>query len=428
MLIKPTCLKGTVQIPPSKSVSHRAIICAALAKGVSIVDNLILSDDIIATIDALRLLGADIKCENYQLDRYRITVHGGLQVKDRELKVMDCKESGSTLRFLIPIAAALGAHCQFVGRGRLGERPLDTYYDIFKEQQFSYTTTKNKLPLTISSQLKPLDVKIRGDISSQFITGLLFALPTLEGDSTITITTDMESKGYIDLTLQVLRDFGIVINHEQYKKFFIKGGQSYKAHDYTVEGDYSQAAFWLVAGCLGNDIVCQGLNPNSLQSDKAILKIIEDMDGKVSWLDEYTVKAEPKKTTGTVIDVADCPDIAPILTVLASLSNGCTQIINAGRLRIKESDRITSTTTELSKLGARIKEEAESMQIEGRESFVGCVDLDAWNDHRIAMAIAIACTRNKDTVRLEGASSVKKSYPRFWQDYLDVGGEIEGDI
>ena len=426
MIIKPAKLKGVVNIPPSKSVSHRAIICAALAEGESVVDNLILSEDFIATINGLRALGADITTEGSG-DRYKAVVRGGLgNPSDTDIQI-DCHESGSTLRFLIPIAAALGSRCSFVGRGRLGDRPLDSYYEIFATQKFSYTTADNKLPLQLNGQLRAGNFVMRGDVSSQFITGLLFALPILSGDSRIEITTALESKGYIDLTLQVLQEFGIKVVHDGYQHFYIRGGQKYQPHSYTVEGDYSQAAFWLVAGCLGHEVVCQGLNRNSLQADRAILEIIQNMNGNIVWSDEQTVQATSTGTLGRVVDVADCPDIAPILTVLAALSTGKTELVNAARLRIKESDRILSITTELNKLGAHVTEGSEEIVVQGVLG-LECSELDAWNDHRIAMALAIACTRGRGASSLQGAESVKKSYPHFWEDYRAVGGCAEEEL
>lgn len=422
MLIKNNLLKGQVSIPPSKSVSHRAIIGAALAEGESIISNLILSEDTLATINCLRLLGADIDYFPEYADRYQVIIKGGLKQNFYLEQALDCAESGSTLRFLIPLAAAIGARCTFTGRGRLGQRPMDSYYEIFDQQKLEYTTANQCLPLTISGKLQPGNFSMRGDVSSQFITGLLFALPLMDGDSKITLTTVLESSGYIDLTLQVLREFGISIDTVDYQEFIIKGRQKYQARNYTVEGDYSQAAFWLVAACMGNEVACCGLNPASLQADKAILSIIQDMGGQIVWLDSNTVTCRATQTNGCTIDVSNCPDIAPILTVLASLSQGRTQIVNAARLRIKESDRIASITAELNKLGAKVSAQQDSLIIDGVAYLTGGAQLDAWNDHRIAMSIAIACTRSQSANTLSGHTSVKKSYPGFWSDYQNLGG------
>lgn len=425
MLIQNKLLAGQVNIPPSKSVSHRAIICAALASGTSTIHNLILSEDTLATISCLRLLGARIEYTLEQGDRYQVIVQGGLSTGLSLTEPLDCGESGSTIRFVIPIAAALGANCTFSGRGRLVERPLNSYYEIFEQQCIAYQTNNGCLPLSIQGRLQAGEFVMRGDISSQFITGLLFALPLMQADSKIVLTTKLESVGYIDLTLQALAEFGIKIENKDYREFVIKGGQSYQARDYVVEGDYSQAAFWLVAACLGNKIVCHGLNPHSLQADKAILNIIEDMGGEIVWLSENSVTCTAKTTKGCTIDVSNCPDIAPILTVLAALSTGRTEIVNGARLRIKESDRIASITAELSKLGAKVSELPEGLLIEGVAELGGNAELDAWNDHRIAMSMAVACTRSTAANKLTGYSSVKKSYPGFWADYRAVGGVCE---
>lgn len=425
MLIENKLLAGQVNIPPSKSVSHRAIICAALAVGTSTIHNLILSEDTLATISCLRLLGAKIEYTLEQGDRYKVVVQGGLSDGLCLSEPLDCGESGSTIRFIIPIAAALGATCTFSGRGRLVERPLNSYYEIFDRQGIAYQTNDGCLPLSIQGKLQAGEFVMRGDISSQFITGLLFALPLMDGDSRIVLTTELESVGYIDLTLQALAEFGIKIENRAYREFVIQGGQSYQARDYVVEGDYSQAAFWLVAACLGNKIVCHGLNPHSLQADKAILNIIQDMGGEVVWLSDNAVTCIAKPTKGCIIDVSNCPDIAPVLTVLAALSEGRTEIVNGARLRIKESDRITSITTELNKLGARVSELSEGLLIEGVAELTGNAELDAWNDHRIAMSMAVACTRSLAPNRLTGYGSVKKSYPGFWADYRSVGGLCE---
>lgn len=422
-------LRGRVDIPPSKSISHRAVICAALAQGTSKVDNIILSEDILATIEALRALGlAEIQCTPTVEGRYCLTIEGCInsvgRLQSPKPVLVDCAESGSTLRFMIPIAAALGLPTEFVGRGRLGQRPLQVYYELFDQQGVAYSTQANALPLCVTGRLRAGSFELPGDVSSQFITGLLLALPLLQGDSSIIITTALESVGYIDLTLQTLADFGIKVAHDNYRRFYIPGNQQYRPGNYTVEGDYSQAAFWLVAACLGNNISCYGLNKNSRQGDRAILEIIKDMGGTVIWQPDGSVTCAAARTVGTVVDVADCPDIAPIITVLAALSDGETQLVNAARLRIKESDRITSITTELNKLGANVTELADGIKVRGVLALRACDSLDAWNDHRIAMALAVACSRADGISVLRGADSVKKSYPGFWQDYKALGGHI----
>ncbi len=415
--IRPGRLAGDVVIPPSKSLSHRAIIAAAMAEGRSSVTNLKFSEDIKATTEAMESLGARFQVgEDYEIIE-------GVDKLKRLKDEIQCRESGSTIRFMIPVALLAEGKVTFKGEGRLCKRPLGTFLDIFDEQGISYSKGEDELPLTVDGMLKPGRFRVPGDISSQFITGLLYALPKLEGDSVIEISSKLESKGYIDLTLDVLASFGIEIENREYKEFHIRGNQKYRARDYRVEGDYSQVAFWMVAGALGSDIRCHGMRLESLQGDKAIHGILKDMKAEMTEGEVITVK--PSETQGAVIDLSQCPDLGPIITVLASLSRGKTEIVNAKRLRIKESDRITSMTTELNKLGARITETEEGMVIEGVETLKGGVTVNAWNDHRVAMALAMAATRCEKPIILEGAESVKKSYPHFWTEYERVGGKIK---
>lgn len=407
ILIKPRKLSGEVVVPPSKSMAHRAIICAALSKGKSIIDNIDLSDDIIATINAARSMGAKI-----EIDNRKVAVEGILSSPNNEDFIVDCNESGSTLRFFVPITMLFNQKKTFIGKGNLGKRPLNVFYEIFDKQGIKYSYKKDILDLQVEGKLKPDTFYVRGDISSQFITGLLFALPLLNDDSKIVITSKLESKSYLDLTLSMLDKFGIEIENKDYKEFIIKGNQEYKAMDYTVEGDYSQAAFFLSANYIGNDIDIKGLDENSLQGDKEILK----------WLEVL------KNDENKVIDATNCPDIIPILTVCAALTKGKTEIINAGRLRIKECDRLTAISTQLNKLGADIIEHEESLSINGVDSLNGGY-VDSFKDHRISMSLAIASSRCKDDIIIKDYMCVKKSYPHFYEDFKKLGGEInECDI
>ncbi|QZY53642.1 3-phosphoshikimate 1-carboxyvinyltransferase [Crassaminicella profunda] len=420
--INPSVLNGEVKIPPSKSMSHRAIICAALSEGESLIENIAFSDDIIATLEAMKSFG--ITAQNSEIDENGIcSVH--IQGK-KKLKLLnhqiDCKESGSTIRFLIPMAGILGEKVTYTGRGKLVERPLDTYYKIFKEQNIDYSNNEGKLPLSVEGILKSGTFKMKGNISSQFITGLLFVLPLLDGDSKILITTELESKGYVDLTLDMLKKFSIEVENNNYEEFIIKGNQKYKSDNYRVEGDFSQAAFFIVAGILGESMKCKDLNIDSLQGDKAILDIVGKMGADIAIHDDF-VKVKQSKTEGMIIDASQCPDLVPILSVLGALSKGTTKIVNAARLRIKESDRLKAMATELSKLGADIKELEDGLEIHGKEELKGGV-VDSWNDHRIAMALAVASIKCTEPVIIQNNDAVKKSYPRFWKDFEKLGGKI----
>ena len=425
--IRPGKLNGTIEIPPSKSYSHRAVIAAALAENgkKSKIDNLKFSVDITTTTDIMENWGAEIERFESALE---IIGNGG-KVVPRD-KYVQCNESGSTIRFLIPVGITSKNELVFDGKGKLVDRPLDSYYRIFDKQGLKYETTGGKLPLTVNGKLKPGNYEIDGNISSQFITGLLYALPLLEGDSKLIINKNLESKGYVDLTLEILKLAGIEIVNNDYKSFDIRGNQTYKPFDYTIEGDYSQVAFWIVAGIISanrdNEVKCLHVNKNSLQGDREIIEIVTRMGAKLEIFDDYVI-VKPSKTKGTVIDISQCPDIGPVLTVLAALSEGETRIINGERLRIKESDRITSIKTELNKLGGNVSEEGDSLIIQGVEGFRGGITVNAWNDHRIAMSLAIASTRCEKEIILEEAESVRKSYPHFWDDFVKMGGEIEKD-
>lgn len=416
VIITPSKLKGEIIIPPSKSLSHRAIIAASLASGRSVISNIIYSEDIEATIKAMEACGAKIK----RFDNYLI-IEGSKPI--RKVDYINANESGSTIRFMIPIALSVDSPITFDGKNNLVKRPLDVYTKIFDELGIKYEVGENYLPMKVYSGLKPATYKIRGDISSQFITGLLYALPMLNGDSKIEITTKLESKGYIDLTMDILKKFGIEIKTNDYKEFFIKGNQEFKPCDYTVEGDYSQVAFWAVANTLGADIKLKCMNEYSYQGDKKIIDDIKDFGGDISFKDGELTSL-PSKTHGAVIDFAQSPDLGPILSVLASLSEGESKFINIERLRIKECDRVMAMTKELSKLGAQVYDKGETMEFKGIDKLKSSLELDSHNDHRIVMALAVASTRCEGKIKILNAGAIKKSYPHFFKDFESVGGKV----
>lgn len=421
VIIYPSILNGQIIIPPSKSICHRAIICGGLSDGVSNIKNVVYSEDIEATCSALRSLGVSVEAVIVGNDT-TLRIKGVPQIKET-LTNIDCIESGSTLRFMIPIALALGIKTTFRGKGNLVERPLKPYYDIFNEQQINYDTTAGKLPLTIDGKLKFGEFKIEGNVSSQFISGLLFALPLLKGDSKIILISELESKPYVDLTIEMLKNFSVVIENSNYKEFTVKGNQTYTCANYNVEGDFSQAAFWLGADVLGSDVTCLGLNINSIQGDKIILKIIESMGAGLSIKGEE-FKAFPSITKDSIIDASQCPDLVPVLAVIAALSVSTTKIINCGRLRFKECDRLAAIRRELNKIGADIEEEENALIIKGKANLRGGM-VNSWNDHRIAMALAIASIKCKEPLIIMGSDCVKKSYPHFWDEFKKLGGKID---
>jgi len=428
--ITKTSLKGSVLVPSSKSMGHRMCICAGLAGSSCIVDNIAVSRDIEATNRCLTGLGVTVT-EAASLYKGRTAFQYRWDHKfPSEPVTADCGESGSTLRFFIPLGALCSTPFTFEGHGKLVSRPLQPYYDIFDKQKLHYRTAENGfLPLTVSGRLKEGGYVLPGDVSSQFVSGLLFALPLLEAGSELEIRPPLESASYIELTLSSLRTFGIDIKRRDPLHYEIPGGQTYRAPSerVRVEGDWSQAAFWLVAGAIGsgNGLCCSGLSEGSLQGDRVVLKILRDMGADITEQgDTFTVL--PSRLHGCVIDAADCPDLVPVLSVAAAVAEGTTHIINAGRLRIKECDRLAAMHSELVKLGAEITEEPEGLLIKGKpEGLAGNATADAWNDHRIAMSMAVAALACKEPLILTGGESVSKSYPGFWNDYAAVGGKTE---
>jgi len=412
--IKAKKLKGSVQVPPSKSMAHRAIICASLARGKSVIRNIEYSKDIEATILAMKSLGTMI----FQYDDY-LEIDGTTTFYKNNCDI-NCCESGSTLRFIVPISIVCEANVHFTGEGRLGKRPLDVYYRIFDQQNISYLYRENVLDLYIKGQLKAGKFEIPGDVSSQFISGLLFALPLMDGDSQIIITSPLQSQGYIDLTLQMLEQYGVhVINHD-YQEFIIPGGQHYHPCDYSVEADFSQAAFYLVAGALGNHVSLQGLNLQSRQGDKEAIEILERMGCQLTKVEDgYQVY--PGLLSSTVIDGSQCPDIIPVIALACALSEGVSEIQNIGRLRIKECDRLSATVEVINQLGGIAKENEDSMVIEGVSHLQGGM-VSSYNDHRMAMMEAIASTVCDDVVVIDNKECVQKSYPSFWEHFESLGG------
>lgn len=416
--IIPSNIKGSIDIMSSKSLCHRAIIAASLSEDVSIINKISFSKDINATIDSVENMGAKIQIDNNN----NLTILGNSKPHFLKEEIY-CNESGSTLRFLIPIALLANEKVTFRGEGKLVERPLTPYYEIFENKSIKYyKNSKNELPLTIYGKLTHGNFEMRGDISSQFITGLMFALPLLNGDSEIKIISKLESIAYVDLTIDVLKKFGIDIVNNNYKSFYIKGEQKYRALNYTVEGDFSQAAFFLAAGILGQEIECGNLNMNSIQGDKEILGIIERMGGNLCYK-ESSIIAKPSKLNGTIVDASSCPDLVPIVAVLGAIAEGSTRIVNAKRLRIKESDRLKAIAVGLNSIGANVKEFEDSLVIEGRKELKGGI-VDSFNDHRIAMALTIASIRCRENLIIKNCDAVNKSYPNFYEDFKALGGKF----
>ena len=413
----PAAIGGRITAPPSKSMAHRAVLCAALARGTSRVENLEFSQDVDATLTAAARLGAQVeRGEGWA----QITGSGSVACPDGPV---DCCESGSTLRFLIPVFSLCGRRVEFSGRGRLLQRPMGVYEKLFREQGLEFDQSEGGL--AIRGPLAAGDYTIPGDVSSQFISGLLFALPLLQGDSTLTITPPFESRSYVELTLAALRDFGVQVDwaDETRMKLLIPGGQCGRGRDYRVEGDYSQAAFFAVLGAVLGGITIQDLRPDSLQGDGAILPILERCGARFV-RQGSSVTFEKAPLSGTVIDLADCPDLGPILMALALFCEGETRIINAGRLRIKESDRIAAMEEELRKFGADMESTQDTVTIRPAELHAPA-ELDSHNDHRVVMSLAMAALCAGVPVTIRDAGAVAKSWPDFFRVLERAGAQIE---
>ena len=409
-VIAPCRLAGRVSVPPSKSFFHRAVICAALANGVSEVLPYRFSEDIEATIQAMRAFGAqiEIKDDTLYID--------GTDLKKQQAVTIDAGESGSTLRFLLPIASVLANTSGFYGRNRLIQRPITPFTRILDGQEIPYLYD-GKLPITIQGSLQGGEIAVSGNISSQFLTGLLLCLPLFDKPGRVVLTTPLESKPYIDITLDVLRQFGVMIEHKDYETFVLQSG-TYTPQNYIVERDFSQAAFFLVAAALENDITVCGMNEASVQGDGRIVDILRRVGCKVGF-DCGEITITPGKLTAFREDVSDIPDLVPILALLAVFCEGETVLCNAARLRIKESDRLAATTAELTKLGARIIEKPDALHIIGTNALHGG-NCTSHNDHRIVMMLAIAATKASGAVQIENAGAVDKSYPHFFDDYASL--------
>lgn len=416
--VSPSKVSGSVSIPSSKSMAHRAIICASLAQGKSKVSNITYSKDIDATISCMESLGAKIQ----KYDTY-CTVEGTDFHVEKEI-TCNCNESGSTLRFLIPVASLTNQKVTFLGQGRLLSRPMQVYQKLFDEQGLLFVQSDQNIQ--IQGALKAQTYTIPGDISSQFITGLLFTLPLLKEDSNIIISEPFESKSYVDLTIQMLSKFGIQIQETSDHSYFVAGNQKYLAQDVIVEGDYSQMAFFGVLASLQESLTCANMDPNSKQGDKAILEQIKQAGAKLS-VQEDSIIVSHHELHGQTIDLSNCPDLGPILCVLASFANGTTNIINAGRLRIKESDRIEAMETELKKWGVNISSTKDSITIVGKDSYKqdNIVELYGHNDHRIVMAMTVFGLCAKSACIIDDAQAISKSYPSFFEDIKSIGGKVE---
>ncbi len=409
-------LGGSIRAISSKSDLHRLLIAASLCKEPTDIFCNTLSADIVATISCLNSLGANIKPNKVE-SGYSISVCADDKAKKPSC---DCNESGTTLRLLTPLAATAHKNVTFVGKGRLAERPMEPLLSVMKAHGAKFTA--DTLPFTVKGTLKPGDYHIAGNVSSQFISGLMFALPLLKKQSRIVIEGKLESAPYVDMTISTLKIFGLNIIKVPLG-FLIEGEQQYHSpSSIDAEGDWSNAAFWLAAGAIGASVTVEGLKyPDTLQGDRVIINLLERFGAKTSYTESGAITVSPGRLKGLAIDISQCPDLAPILAVVAAFAEGTTVLTGAGRLRLKESDRMAATVELIENLGGVAKAQEDNLVIEGGGLHGGCVD--SHNDHRLAMAAAVAGTATKHPVTIKDAGAVSKSYPNFFDDFKLLGGE-----
>ena len=410
-------LSGTLRAVTSKSDAHRCLICAALCDEPTDIAISELNRDIEATFDCLSALGASITQISKEIWRV------GPAAKDLKLALLNCQESGSTLRFLLPVAAALCQSAEFKGTGRLPQRPISPLREALKANGVRFTGVH--LPLTIHGRMTPGRFTLPGDISSQYITGLLMALPLLDGDSEIILTTPLESAGYVNMTLRTLALYNITVTTlPDGAGYQINGRQKYRSPKFIKpEGDWSNAAFWMAAGAIKAPITVEGLDPQSAQGDREIVALLEQFGAKTQQ-EDGRISVSPAPLKGVTIDAAAIPDLVPILAVVACAANGTTRITNASRLRIKESDRLKTVAESLNALGGKVTELSDGLIIEGTGHLCGG-EISSHNDHRIAMAMSIAAVLCRNPVIIRDAMAVEKSYPKFYEDYKCLGGNAD---
>lgn len=420
--LHPAHLHGTVDAPPSKSQAHRKLICAGLTAGVTELDGWMSSRDTDATLHCLETLGV-----RAELADRRLTVHGLTDVPAGE-PLLDCGDSGSTVRFLVPLAMALTHGGVFRLAGRMNRRPMEVYRDLFVPRNvrwFMTTGADGEAELHVSGPLQAGDYVLPGNISSQFISGLLMALPLLTGVSTITVRPPVESGGYIRMTLQALRESGIRIEDIGTWAWRIPGKQQFHAQSGALHGDYSHAAAFLSAAALGQDVIVRGLNPQTEQGDRAMLAHLQTLGAEIEERDGL-LRVIPHPLHGASFDLPDCPDLAPMLALTCALAEGESRLSGCGRLRLKECDRLSATASILNSLGAHATVRQDTLLIQGVKSLRGGVTVDARQDHRMVMMTAMAATVCERPVGLteEDIASVSKSWPDFFRVYASVGGML----
>ena len=410
MKISPSTAKGVMMAPPSKSMAHRHLICGALANGKSVINNIDLSEDIKATLSCIKQLGASAEVVAGEGANQIIVEGAGDFIKNGargtdpvKNRLFNCNESGSTLRFFIPLAMLSGSPAKFIGSQVLMTRPLSVYETICQQQNIKLVHVEGGIE--VEGKLNSGIFEVPGNISSQFITGLLFTLPLLEGDSKIVLTESVESKPYIDMTLQVQKEFGIKADWENENTLVVPGGQTYLAHDGAVEGDYSNAAFFEALNYIGGSVEVQGLRKDSLQGDKVYLELFKEL-----------------AAGNAKIDISDCPDLGPILLTMAAALNGG-EFTGTKRLAIKESNRGAVMCQELAKFGIKSLQEENRIVIYPGKPVKPVETVLGHNDHRIVMSMATLLTVTGG--QLEGVEAVRKSLPDYFERVRKLGIKAE---
>jgi 3-phosphoshikimate 1-carboxyvinyltransferase len=417
-------LRGTINAPPSKSHMHRTLIAASLVGRTSRIENASLCDDTRATMAATEAYGAEVR---FQGDSVIVKGTDHIQLP---VDIVDCGESASTMRFVTPILAHAEGISVVSGRGSLRQRPMQPLIDSLKQLGVQCHATRNNghAPLIVfGGTYNGGKIKIRGDVSSQFISGLLFSASIADKLTSIEVTTALDSSPYVRMTLEVLKCHGITVDRNaDLTEFSVQGEQSAKPHNHLIEGDYSSAAFLLAAGAVtGSGIGVSGLQTSdSLQGDQRILSLLREMNIGVE-AGSGSVQIQPSHLAAIAMDAADCPDLVPPLAAMACYAHGKTKIMNAGRLRTKESNRLAALSSELKKMGAEIQETGDGLEIMGEVPLEGA-NVSSHNDHRIAMACSIAALGARGATMIDDVKCIAKSYPGFFDDLKRLGGDIYG--
>ncbi len=421
--ITPSPLKGEVTAPPSKSYSHRAVILASLAAGESVIKEPLLADDTLHTIDACRSLGADIR-----QDGNRLLVSGtGGKISATDGQRILAGNSGSTIRMIAPLAALSQSRVVLDGDSRLRQRPMDDLLSALDSLGISARSLGNNgyPPLEIQGEnFSGGEVTIGGEVSSQHISALPMVSPCTREGIKINISGGLGSRPYIDITLDAMRAFGVEAVNKDYKQFLVKGGQGYQARRYRIEGDYSSAAYFFAAGAIGGQpLTLANLNNNSVQGDRHLLNILAEMGCSVAEQKDRITLSRNRELKGVSVDMADYPDLVPTVAVVAAYAKGKTEMSNIGRLRFKESDRLATTAAELSRMGIKCGVSDDSLVVYGGKP--EGAEINAHNDHRLAMSLAVAALFAEGDSTINGAEAVNKSYPKFFADLKKLGAEIE---